>query len=63
LIVDHGEQIAGIIPKDLIGRSPRLYHMAEADTWDSIREHGLLSTSALLDLFEIKGDVKRILPH
>ncbi len=29
--------------------------MAEADTWDSIRKNGLLSTSALLDLYEIKG--------
>jgi hypothetical protein len=30
--------------------------MAEAGSWDSIRRHGLLSTSALLDLFEIVGD-------
>jgi hypothetical protein len=29
--------------------------MAEAGSWDSIVEHGLLSTSALLDLFEITG--------
>ena len=29
--------------------------MAEADSWDSIREKGLLSTSALLDLFEVNG--------
>lgn len=34
---------------------PRLYHMAEAGSWESIRERGLLSTSALLDLFEISG--------
>jgi hypothetical protein len=27
--------------------------MAEANTWESIRRYGLLSTSALLDLFEI----------
>jgi hypothetical protein len=29
--------------------------MAEEGTWDAIRESGLLSTSALLDLYEIKG--------
>lgn len=30
--------------------------MAESCSWPSIRKHGLLSTSALLDLFEIKGE-------
>lgn len=29
--------------------------MAEVGSWQSIREHGLLSTTALLDLFEING--------
>ncbi len=29
--------------------------MAEADTWESIKKYGLLSTSALLDKFEITG--------
>jgi hypothetical protein len=29
--------------------------MAEENTWGSIRRHGLLSTSALLDLFEVDG--------
>lgn len=50
-----GNKVAGITPEELINRYPKLYHMAEADTWDSIREHGLLSTSALLDLFEVRG--------
>jgi len=40
---------------ELIGAYPRLYHMAEEGTWASIRRHGLLSTSALLDLFEVHG--------
>lgn len=40
---------------------PRLYHMAECDSWPSIRKHGLLSTTALLDLFEIKGALRRSL--
>lgn len=34
---------------------PRLYHMAEEGSWESIRDRGLLSTTALLDLFEIAG--------
>ena len=45
----------GISPEELAQRYPRLYHMAEAGTWESIRKHGLLSTSGLLDLFEIDG--------
>ena len=40
---------------------PRLYHMAEANSWPSIRKHGLLSTTALLDLFEISGALRQSL--
>ncbi len=40
-------------------RYPRLYHMAESGSWRSVRERGLLSTSALLDLFEISGSKRR----
>jgi hypothetical protein len=43
----------GVTPEQLAEVYPELYHMAEADTWDSIRERGLLSTSALLALFEV----------
>lgn len=32
---------------------PRLFHVAEAGAWASIERHGLLSTSALLDLFQV----------
>jgi hypothetical protein len=45
----------GVTVEELAGRYPRLYHMAHRDSWESIRRHGLLSTSALLDLFEIGG--------
>jgi hypothetical protein len=38
----------------LIFQYPTLYHMAEDGSWESIRRHGLLSTSALLDMFEIE---------
>jgi hypothetical protein len=40
---------------DLIRGFPRLYHMAHEDAWDGIQRHGLLSTTALLDLFEIQN--------
>src|SRR5690349_1615645 len=40
---------------ELISNYPFAYHMAESGTWESIRKHGLLSTLALLDLFEING--------
>ncbi|HVG48796.1 MAG TPA: hypothetical protein VM899_11755 [Rubellimicrobium sp.] len=38
---------------ELLAGHPVLYHMAEAGSWPSIRERGLLSTSALLDLFGV----------
>ncbi len=44
---------------ELIGDSPRLYHMAEKGAWEGIRRHGLLSTSALLDLFQIDGQQRK----
>jgi hypothetical protein len=37
---------------------PRLYHMAQAGSWPSIKRRGLLSTSALLDLFEVNGTAR-----
>jgi hypothetical protein len=45
-------------PEKLITSFPRLYHMADKDAWPSIQQHGLLSTTALLDLFGVNG-VKR----
>jgi len=40
---------------DLVELYPRLWHMAEDGSWGSIRQQGLLSTSALLDLYQING--------
>ena len=40
---------------DLVRKYPKLYHMAEIRNWNSICSYGLLSTSALLDLFEYTG--------
>jgi hypothetical protein len=48
----------GVSPNTLAARFPRLYHMAEPGSWPSIQRHGLLSTNALLDLFEVHGDAR-----
>ncbi|MFC0389114.1 DUF7002 family protein [Muricoccus vinaceus] len=41
--------------EELLRDCPVLYHMAELGSWPSIQRHGLLSTSALLDLFAVSG--------
>lgn len=41
---------------ELLENCPVLFHMAEAGSWPSIRRNGLLSTSALLDLFAVSGE-------
>jgi hypothetical protein len=46
---------------ELVKRYPRLWHMAEIENWDLIQAHGLLSTSALLDLFEYKGKRRHVI--
>lgn len=43
---------------DLIEIYPRLWHMAAEGSWNSIRERGLLSTTALLDMYEVKGETR-----
>jgi hypothetical protein len=45
-------------PEELVRRHPTLFHMASAGSWPAIREHGLLSTSALLDLFDADADTR-----
>src|SRR5260370_9884168 len=45
----------GVTPEELAQIYPCLYHMADAQSWPSIRKHGLLSTTSLLDLFELSG--------
>lgn len=44
-----------LTPARLAQYFPKLYHMAESGSWPSICRHGLLSVTALLDLFEING--------
>ena len=47
--------------EQLISRYPVLFHMAERGSWASIRKQGLLSTSALLDLFGFSGERRNLL--
>jgi hypothetical protein len=54
LIEGHGNSM-GVSVKEIVTAHPQLYHMAEANSWGSIMQRGLLSTTALLDLFEYKG--------
>lgn len=44
---------------DLLNNYPRLYHMAEDASWESVIKHGLLSTTALLDLYEFEGEERQ----
>jgi hypothetical protein len=46
---------------ELVAHFPCLYHMAELGTWPSIKAHGLLSTSALLDLYGVNGEERQLI--
>lgn len=48
--------MAGVSAKELASAYPEVFHMAEYDAWPSIQRNGLLSTTALLDLFGIIGE-------
>lgn len=42
--------------EELVERYPLLWHMADDAAWPGIERHGLLSTTALLDLFAVDGE-------
>lgn len=44
--------------EEVISDCPTLYHMAQRGSWPAIRERGLLSTTALLDLYGVKGEAR-----
>lgn len=44
-----------------VDRYPQLYHMAESGSWLSIRDRGLLSTKATLDLAGLRGRARRVI--
>lgn len=41
---------------DLSSFFPKLYHMTAVENWETIQQYGLLSTSKLLDRFEVEDD-------
>ena len=45
----------GVTPKTFSELYPRLYHMSHEHAWEQIQRHGLLSTTSILDLWEVKG--------
>lgn len=45
----------------VLADNPELFHMAERGAWDGIRKSGLLSTSALLDLYGVRGQARSAL--
>lgn len=47
--------------EEFVKLHPKLFHMAEAGSWESIQQHGLMSTEALLDLFEIQDEERAAL--
>ncbi|WP_210530059.1 DUF7002 family protein [Rubellimicrobium arenae] len=44
---------------ELLDDHPVLFHMAEEGSWPQIRDRGLLSTSALLDLYGASGSARQ----
>lgn len=46
---------------ELTATFPRLWHMAEDGSWPSIQANGLLSTRALLDLYDVRGELRTAL--
>ena len=40
--------------EELIAACPTVYHMAERGSWSSIKQYGLLSTSALMDHYAVE---------
>ena len=45
-------------PEELTSQYPRLYHMAERESWPSVQRLGLLSTVRLLDAFEVQEPLR-----
>jgi hypothetical protein len=45
----------GTTVEQVVELYPQIYHMAEHGSWTGIEKNGLLSTTALLDLFEYRG--------
>lgn len=55
--------VMGVTPTELANHYPRLFHMAECSSWESIQHHGLLCTEALVKLFEISPEDRGAILH
>jgi hypothetical protein len=51
----------GVSVEELSVTYPRLYHIAQEGSWPGIQEHGLLSTEALVDLFDVDEALRNAL--
>jgi hypothetical protein len=49
----------GVTPEALSKVYPRLYHMTHEGGWDQIQRYGLLSTTALLNVWQVKAERRR----
>lgn len=47
--------------EELFEDCPKLYHMAERESWPAIRKYGLLSTTALLDQHGLTGAERQVI--
>ncbi|WP_353116583.1 hypothetical protein [Nitratidesulfovibrio sp.] len=45
--------------KHILNIHKKLYHMANENAWENISKHGLCSTEALLNIFEIKDPLRK----
>ncbi len=48
-------------PEELAARHPRLYHLTLPSNLPTIERHGLLSTAALLDLYGVQGNRRKMI--
>lgn len=46
---------------ELLSDCPTLYHMAEEGAWAGISKNGLMSTTALLDHYDVQGDRRNLI--
>jgi hypothetical protein len=53
--------VVPISREDLANHFPVLFHMAAEGSWPSIEQHGLLSTIALLELFDVDLPTRKII--
>jgi hypothetical protein len=51
----------GVTPNDFSRSYPRLYHMAHESAWESIRRHGLLSTTSILNVWQVEAPKRHVI--